>query len=258
MKTDIAFWTRASTRIPALGMRATTVRFGDDLWAMLEHESRGLGVSAAQFVRESTILRLATLAGRRGDPEAEATVAGIAARAERRGGGSELEQALANPERLAALRDAALLDTPAEEAFDRLARLAANVLNAPVALVSAVARDRQFFKSCLGLPEPWASRRETPLTHSFCQYAVAAREPLVVGDARLDPRLRDNLAIRDLGVIAYCGVPVITRDGQALGTLCVIDHKPRTWTRDQVDLLKDLAASVATEITLRRDGAARV
>jgi hypothetical protein len=232
-------------------MRATTVRFGDDLWAMLERESEGLGISAAQFVREATILRLAMLAGTRGDPQAEATIAEVAAGATRRGGDSRLTEALSGPERLKALQHAAILDTPREESFDRLASLAARVLNAPVALVSAIDRDRQFFKSCLGLPEPWASRRESPLTHSFCQHVVAAREPLVVSDARQEPILRNNLAIRDFGVIAYLGVPLITREGHALGTLCVIDHKPRTWTSDQVDLLKDLATSVVTEITLR-------
>ena len=240
-------------------MRATTVRFGDDLWAMLERESEGLGISAAQFVREATILRLAMLAGTRGDPQAEATIADVAARVTRRGGDSRLTRTLADPERLAALHHAAILDTPPEESFDRLARLAARVLNAPVALVSAIDRDRQFFKSCLGLPEPWAARRESPLTHSFCQHAVAAREPLVVSDARQDPRLRNNLAIRDFGVIAYLGIPLITRERHALGTLCVIDHKPRTWTSDQVDLLQDLATSVVTEITLRStpDGSPR-
>jgi GAF domain-containing protein len=237
--------------IPQVGMRATTVRFGDDLWAMLERESQGLGISAAQFVREATILRLAMLAGARGDSQAEATIAEVAARATRGGGDSRLARALVDPERLVALHHAGIVDTPREESFDRIASLAARVLNAPVALVSAIDRDRQFFKSCLGLPEPWASRRESPLTHSFCQHVVAAREPLVVSDARQEPKLRNNLAIRDFGVIAYLGVPLITRDGHALGTLCVIDHKPRTWTSDQVDLLKDLATSVVTEITLR-------
>ena len=125
------------------------------------------------------------------------------------------------------------------------------MVNAPVALVSAVDRDRQFFKSCLGLPEPWATQRETPLSHSFCQHVVAAREPVIVSDARKDERLLDNLAIRDLGVIAYLGVPLITREGHAIGTLCVIDHEPRIWTRDEISLVKDVASAVVTEITLR-------
>ena len=101
----------------------------------------------------------------------------------------------------------------------------------PVALVSLVDADRQFFKSCLGLPEPWASARETPLSHSFCQHAVARREPLVVDDAREHEVLRDNPAIRDMGVVAYAGIPLIDAAGHALGTLCVIDSQPRHWTK---------------------------
>jgi hypothetical protein len=235
-----------------MGMKATTVRFGEDLWAMLEGEARGLGVSVAQFVREAAIMRVAMLAGSRGDPDAELTIADIAARSRSsRPQVDEIARALGEPGRLAALQDAALLDSPPEEQFDRLARLAARVVDAPVALVSAVDRDRQFFKSCLGLPEPWATRRETPLSHSFCQHVVAAREPMLISDAREDERLRDNLAIRDLGVIAYLGVPLITREGHAIGTLCVIDHEPRIWTSDEVSLVQDVAAAVLTELALR-------
>jgi GAF domain-containing protein len=235
-----------------MGMKATTVRFGEDLWAMLERESTRAGVSAAQFVREATIMRVAMLAGARGDPDAELSIAEIASRAAGRGRTvPELAEALAEPGRLAALRASSLLDTPAEESFDRLARLAARVVNAPVALVTAVDRDRQFFKSCLGLPEPWATRRQTPLSHSFCQHAVVAREPVIIADARNDPRFSDNLAIRDLGVIAYLGVPLITAEGQAIGTLCVIDHQPRIWTEDEIRLVTDIAAAAVTEITLR-------
>jgi GAF domain-containing protein len=234
-------------------MKATTVRFGEDLWSMLESESSRLGVSAAQFVREAAIIRLSMLAGRRGDPASELTIADIAANANGRSRTTDLATALAEPERLTALHDADLLDSPAEETFDRLTRVAAKVVNAPVALVSAVDRDRQFFKSCLGLPEPWATRRETPLSHSFCQHVVAAREPVIVSDARKDARLLDNLAIRDLGVIAYLGVPLITREGHAIGTLCVIDHHPRIWTDDEIGLVKDVASAVVTEITLRTE-----
>jgi hypothetical protein len=235
-----------------MGMKATTVRFGEDLWAMLERESTRAGVSAAQFVREATIMRVAMLAGSRGDPDAELSIAEIAARAAGRGRSvPDLALALAEPGRLAALRDSTLLDTPAEESFDRLARLAARVVGAPVALVTAVDRDRQFFKSCLGLPEPWSTSRATPLSHSFCQHVVAAREPVIVTDAREDSRFIDNLAIRDLGVIAYLGVPLITTEGQAVGTLCVIDHEPRIWTKDEISLVTDIAAAVVTEITLR-------
>jgi GAF domain-containing protein len=157
-----------------------------------------------------------------------------------------------DPERLGALQATGLLDSDVDPVFDRHARLAAQVLNAPVALVSLVDADRQFFKSCLGLPEPWASQRGTQLSHSFCQHAVASRVPLIVDDAREHAVLRDNPAIRDMGVVAYAGIPLIDADGNALGTLCVIDSQPRHWTSHQVQLLADLAASVVTEITLAR------
>ena len=228
-------------------MRATTVRFGDDLWEMLEREASASGVSAAQFVREATILRLAMLAGMRGDDSARVSLASLAGDAQRTSSDS-VTKALSDPGRLAALVDSGLLDSPMEERFDSLARVASRVLNAPVALISLVDKDRQFFKSCIGLPEPWSSDRATPLSHSFCQHAVAARKPLIVDDARDHPLLRDNLAIRDLDVIAYAGIPLITKDGDALGTLCVIDDKPRRWTTEETSLLAQIAEAVVAQI----------
>jgi PAS domain S-box-containing protein len=156
-----------------------------------------------------------------------------------------------DPDRLAALRRAAQLDVPAEESFDRLTRLAVRVLDAPVALVSLVDEDRQFFLSQCGLPEPWASHRETPLSHSFCQHVVNGAEPLVIEDAREHPLVRDNLAIPDLGVIAYAGIPLVTQEGHVLGSFCVIDDKPRRWTGEELEILGDLARSAMTEIALR-------
>jgi diguanylate cyclase (GGDEF)-like protein len=153
-------------------------------------------------------------------------------------------------DRLEALRSTELLDSPPEEAFDRLTRLAAGLIGAPVALVSLVDERRQFFKSALGLKEPWASRRETPLTHSFCKYATQSRSPLIVDDARLHPMLRDNFAIRDLDVIAYAGMPLIVED-EAVGALCVVDDKPRVWSESEMRLLHDLAEAVVSEIELR-------
>ena len=236
--------------------RATTVRFGEDLWLVLEREASRQGISAAQYVRDATILRLAFGLAEQGDAEAEATVADAAAGAARRRGAPSVERSpedevLRDPARLAALANTGLLDSPPDAAFDRLTSMAARVLNAPVALVSLVDADRQFFASCFGLPEPWSTSRETPLSHSFCQHPVASREPLVISDAREDPRVRGNLAIEDLGVIAYAGVPLIDDEGHALGSLCVIDHKPRTWTSDQIELLSDIGASVVTELSLR-------
>ena len=159
--------------------------------------------------------------------------------------------AVRDPDRLAALRSLRLLDTPAEPAFDRLTRLAATILRVPVALVSLVDEERQFFTSCIGLPEPWATTRQTPLSHSFCQHTVATAQPLIIEDARDHPLVRDNLAIPDLNVVAYAGIPLITDDGFVLGSFCVIDTQPRVWAAEELAILRDLAASVMTEISLR-------
>lgn len=158
---------------------------------------------------------------------------------------------LRDPGRLAALHETALVDARNDDAFDRLTRVASRVLASPVALVVLVEGDRQFFRSHVGLPEPYSRTRQTPLTHSFCQHIVLTREPLVIDDAREHPEFRDDPAIRDLRVIAYLGVPLRSLGDHVLGSLCVIDHEPRAWTDDDVALLTDLAGSVMTEIELR-------
>src|SRR5678816_2249423 len=165
---------------------------------------------------------------------------------------SKDDSELQNAERLEALRRASILDTPPEASFDRLTRLATRVLHVPVALVSLVDGTRQFFKSCIGLPEPWASLRQTPLTHSFCKHAVASGQPLIVSDARQNPLVKDNLAVSELGVIAYAGIPLTTTEGLTLGSFCVIDSKPHEWTEEELEILQSLAASVMTEIGTRR------
>jgi diguanylate cyclase (GGDEF)-like protein len=153
--------------------------------------------------------------------------------------------------RIAALRDLGILDTEPEDDFDRFTRLASELLEAPVSLVSLVDRDRQFFKSQHGLPEPWASARQTPLSHSFCQHAVGLGLPLVIEDARHDPLVADNLAVRDLSAMAYAGVPLVLEDGHAVGTLCVVDTVPRHWAERDLRILADLAAAVQALIDLR-------
>lgn len=160
-------------------------------------------------------------------------------------------QVAADGARLAALRDLGILDTEPEEAFDRFTRLASDLLRVPVSLVSLVAGDRQFFKSQHGLPQPWAEARQTPLSHSFCQHAVATKRPVVIEDARLSGLVKDNLAIRDLDVIAYAGMPLILDDGYAVGALCAIDSQPRQWNEHELRILEDLAAAVKTQLELR-------
>src|ERR1035438_504511 len=118
-------------------------------------------------------------------------------------------EAIADGARLAALRDLGILDTEPEEDFDRFTRLATELLGVPVSLVSLVAGDRQFFKSQQGLPQLWADARQTPLSHSFCQHVVKSGKRLVVEDASESALVSDNLAVRDLGVIAYAGMPLV-------------------------------------------------
>ena len=165
---------------------------------------------------------------------------------------SDLADRLLDPERLAALRRLVLLDTGPSEGFDRLARLAARTLRTPIALMTLVDGDRQYFKAAYGLPAALEGVRETPLTYSICQYAVAMGGPLVVCDARVEHWLDNNPAVTQLGVTAYAGVPLITADGYAVGTLCVLDTKAREWTSEDLANLEDLAGVGMHEIRLHR------
>jgi serine phosphatase RsbU (regulator of sigma subunit) len=152
--------------------------------------------------------------------------------------------------RLAALRQAGL-SAAADEAMDRFARLVASMLRVPVALVSLVEADRQVFPGMVGLAEPWATRRQTPLSHSLCQHVAASGSPLVLPDARLDKRTCASLAIPDLGVVAYAGMPLTDDQGQVLGSLCAIDGRPRDWSPQELADLADLAAACNGELRLR-------
>ena len=104
------------------------------------------------------------------------------------------------------------------------------------------------FKSSVGVGDT----RETPLSHSFCRHVVDSGAPLEVVDARLHPRVRDNPAIEDFGIVAYLGMPLTTKDGTRLGALCAIDHEPRQWTGRDHGVLEDLAGAAMAEIELRR------
>jgi GAF domain-containing protein len=159
---------------------------------------------------------------------------------------------LDDPARLAALERLDLLEGKPDAGFDRYTALAADMLDAPLALVSLVQSHRQVFLSRKVVDEKWAGiDAETPLSYSFCKHAVVKRAPLVIEDARVHPLVDDNPAVDELDIVAYAGAPIVTADDQALGTLCVVDDKPRQWTSQQVDTLADLAAAVGTEIELR-------
>ena len=161
------------------------------------------------------------------------------------------ESEIRSPTRLSALGRAALLDTDPEPYFDRITRLAARLLNSKTTLLSLVDSDRQFFKSQCGLGEPYATSRETPLSHSFCKHVVSSKQPLIVADARMVPMLADNAAISDLHVISYLGIPVRGPDDEVIGSFCAINLEPREWSANDLELMTDLAHIVEDEIALR-------
>lgn len=152
--------------------------------------------------------------------------------------------------RLSRLEQYKILDTPAEDAFDRATRLASKIMDTPIALVSLVDRDRQWFKSRLGLDVP-----ETPRDVAFCAHAIMTTDPLVVGDALKDQRFADNPLVAEQPKIRfYAGAPLTTRDGFNIGTLCAIDMVPHEPTKDQIEALQDLAQMVVDELDLRATG----
>ena len=140
--------------------------------------------------------------------------------------------------RLASLRRLQLLDTPPEDRFDRLTRMAKRLFGVPIALVSLVDEDRQWFKSRLGMNE-----HETPRDVAFCAHAILDDEIMVVSNASSDPRFADNpLVTGDLNIRFYAGHPVKSPDGANVGTLCIMDHQPRELSHEDRRLLDDLAA----------------
>ncbi|NMG31624.1 sensor domain-containing diguanylate cyclase [Aromatoleum evansii] len=144
------------------------------------------------------------------------------------------------PERIASLRRMQLLSTPDEEVFDRVTRTAQRVFDTPIVLVSLIDSARQWFKSCIGLPV-----RETPREISFCGHAINGDHLLVVSDAAADWRFADNpLVTGEPSIRFYAGRPLRNAEGHAVGTLCVIDRKPRDFTTADRVVLDDLGAWV--------------
>jgi adenylate cyclase len=153
-------------------------------------------------------------------------------------------------ERLAALRALQILDTPDDERFDRVTRLLAHLLETPIALLSLVDAERQWFKSSVGL-----TVTETPRQHSFCAHAILSPETFVIADATCDQRFRDNpLVVSDPHIRFYAGHPLRGPGGHHVGTLCVIDDKPRELTDRHRRILQDLAAIVERELNLTELG----
>lgn len=151
-------------------------------------------------------------------------------------------------ERVRALYDLDILDTPSEERFDRITRLASQLVRAPIVLISLVDDDRQWFKSRVGL-----EARETPRDMAFCTHAIMDSKVFVISDAMEDDRFRDNpLVTGDPSIRFYAGAPLTLSDGVQIGTLCAIDTKPRELTSEQEEALQDLSRIVVDELKLRQ------
>jgi GAF domain-containing protein len=151
--------------------------------------------------------------------------------------------------RLAALRAYRILDTEPERSFDDLVMLAAHICGTPMAAISLIDADRQWFKARLGI-----SAQETTRDIAFCAHAIKQKETFVVPDATADERFRDNPLVKaDPGIRFYTGAPLITADGHALGALCVVDRKPRTLTEEQHEGLEALRRQVVAQLELRRN-----
>lgn len=151
-------------------------------------------------------------------------------------------------QRLEDLHRYAILDSPPEDCFDQLTLLAAHICQVPIALITFVDSDRQWFKSVLGL-----DTRHTPRAQAFCAHTILGSEVLVVEDATVDARFADNALVQgEPGIRFYAGAPLRTPDGAALGSLCVIDRHPRVLTGEQVRMLGVLAFQVVQQLELRR------
>jgi PAS domain S-box-containing protein len=152
--------------------------------------------------------------------------------------------------RVSAIRKSGLLDHSARAQFHHLTEHLRVALQVPVAIISIVDEDRQVFAGHCGLPAPWDSLGETPMTHSFCQHVVERSAPLEVMDANLHELVSTNHAIADLGVRAYLGVPIALPTGELVGALAAIDTAPRQWTEHDRKVLESLAVVVEREISV--------
>ncbi|TVQ30859.1 MAG: GAF domain-containing sensor histidine kinase [Phycisphaeraceae bacterium] len=170
--------------------------------------------------------------------------------ASRESGGGEMIGEVSRDEtaRISALRECSILDTPPEKAFDDLTQLAAELCEAPIAIVSLVDQTRVWFKSQVGF-----DLSEYPRELSFCQHGLGSPDLLIVPDATRDSRFSDYPLVKDeAGLRSYAGAPLRTRDGLCLGMFCILDRKPREFTARQIHWLQALAEQVMTQIELRR------
>ncbi|MFD3875254.1 PP2C family protein-serine/threonine phosphatase [Streptomyces sp. NPDC058623] len=163
-----------------------------------------------------------------------------------------LPSALSHPRRLKAVAATGLLDTGPEEAFDDLAQMAATLTRSARAFITLVDDRRSFWKSCVGVDATTIEERQKPVRESFCYFLVdLVGEPFIVEDAATDPRTRDHPSVAAMRIGAWAGYPILGPAGEVLGSMCVIDERPRRWEPAELVSLSTMARAVGNEINLR-------
>lgn len=160
----------------------------------------------------------------------------------------DINELLLSRKRLQALERSGILDTPQEAVYDEITAQIVDDLSVPISMVSIVDMNRQFLKSQQGLPDPFAKNREIPISHAFCQHTIHRGSTYAIGDMRKAPVFYDHPSVVNFNVMAYLGEPLYF-DGEIIGTVCVIDFKPREWTEADINNLKKSAKAVLDEIT---------
>ncbi|MGJ0117685.1 GAF domain-containing protein [Williamsia sp. MIQD14] len=217
--------------------------------AVLTRAARSAGEDLDVYIGRALATRLAADLLGSDDPELTAAITSL-----RRNGlhgpaaGTPADAVIEDPERLRVLFGTGLMDTQPGVAYDRIAAMAVDALDVPSAGVSLVSDEKQWFCSAAGLTGDLAETRTVSLDRSLCQVAVSSGEPLILEDARLHPTLADHPIVADGTVIAYAGIPLTDAAGNAIGTLCAWDDKPKQWTTGHIQILEDLAAIVRERI----------
>ena len=160
------------------------------------------------------------------------------------------KEVIGNEHRLKALDLTGLMDSPADQEFDRLAKLTCNLLHAPISFITLVARDHHYFKSVIGYGDDNFSCTNNSPLRSFCQQVVQSNEMLAIDDTNTDPKVADHERENQLGIKSYLGTPLKTPDDQTIGALCVVEENPRKWTQQEKSLLQEMGELVMKEIAL--------
>ncbi|OAS84102.1 GAF domain-containing protein [Metabacillus litoralis] len=155
--------------------------------------------------------------------------------------------------RLTELYSLNLIGTPEEKSFDQITNLASRLFGVPISLITLITEDKQWFKSCVGLPDNLKESRSTERSAAFCHCVVADGNPLVVQDSSLDERFINNRFVKEYNIRFYAGAPIITKNNNVLGSLCIIDTKPRLFSEEELNTLIDLSNWVKAEIELKAD-----